>query len=78
VAKAACEILFAPGTWTTGATTVRYTVRRGHTVVARGARRMTGRRLVVRLARHLRPGRYTVTIAGDRHTRALRRTVTVR
>jgi hypothetical protein len=81
LAKATCLILFAPGTWTTGsaATTARYTVRHGHTVIARGSRRVAGRRLVVRLAHGLRPGHYrvTVTTGRGRHTHSLTQTVTV-
>jgi hypothetical protein len=45
VAKATCQILFAPGAWTTSlarASTARYTVRRGHTLIARGTRRFYG------------------------------------
>ncbi len=81
VAKATCQILFAPGTWTTSsaATTARYTIRRGHTVVARGSRRIAGHRLLVRLAHGLRPGRYrvTVTVGRGRHAHSLTQTVTV-
>src|SRR5205085_55273 len=81
-ARATCQILFAPATWTTGstATTARYTLRRGHTVVARGSGRVAGRRLVVRLAHGLRPGRYRVTVTAGRgrHAHALAQTVTVR
>jgi hypothetical protein len=78
VAKATCQILFAPGTWTTSstATIARYTVRHGRTVIARGSRRMSGHRLVVRLAHGLRPGRYRITVTTGRgHT--LTQTVTV-
>jgi hypothetical protein len=82
LAKATCQFLFAPGTWTTSssARTARYTVRRGHTVIARGSRRMAGHRLVVRLAHHLRPGRYrvTVTTGRGRHAHSLTRTIRVR
>jgi hypothetical protein len=82
VAKVTCQILFAPGTWTTSptATTARYTVRRGHTVIARGTRRIAGRRLVVRLSHGLRPGRYriTVTVGRGRHAHSFTRTVRVR
>jgi hypothetical protein len=81
VAKATCEILFAPGTWKPGssATTARYTIRRGHTVIARGTRRMTGRRLVVRLAHGLRPGRYriTATTGRGRHAHSTTQTITI-
>jgi hypothetical protein len=82
LAKATCQILFAPGTWTTSpaATTAHYTVRRGHTLIARGTQRI-GRdgRLRVRLARGLRPGRYrvTVTVGRGRHAHSLTRTVTI-
>jgi hypothetical protein len=65
VAKATCQILFAPGTWRTGST-ARYSVRRGHKVIARGSRHLVGRRLVVRLAHRLRPGRYRVTVTTGR------------
>jgi hypothetical protein len=81
VAKATCQILFAPGTWTTSSTamTARYTVRRGHTVIAHGSRRVAGRRLVLRLAHGLRPGRYrvTVTTGRGRNAHSLTQTVTV-
>jgi collagen type VII alpha len=79
VAKATCQILFAPGTWTTSSVMARYTVRRGHTVIARGSVRVAGRRLVVRLAHHLRPGRYrvTVTTGRGRHAHSLTETVRV-
>lgn len=78
VAKATCQILFAPGTWTTGST-AHFTVRRGHTVIARGSRRVAGGRLVVRLGRGLRPGRYrvTVTTGRGRHAHSVTRTVRV-
>jgi hypothetical protein len=82
LAKATCRILFAPGTWTTGstATWARYTLRHGHKVIARGSRRMAGRRLVVRLSHRLRHGRYriTVTTGHGRHAHSLTRTVKVR
>jgi hypothetical protein len=82
VAKATCQILFAPGTWTTSATAkiARVTVRRGHTVVARGSQRVAGPRLRIRLAHRLRPGRYlvTVTVGRGRHAHSLTQTVTVR
>jgi hypothetical protein len=78
VAKATCEILFAPGTWTAGAT-ARYTLRRGGTVIARGACRVAGGRLMVPLRRGLRAGRYRVTLTTGRgrHAHSLTRTVTV-
>jgi hypothetical protein len=76
VARATCQILFAPGTWTTGAT-ARYTVRRGGTVVARGNGRIGAHgRLRIRVARRLRSGRYRVTVTVGR--KSLTRTVTVR
>jgi hypothetical protein len=82
LARVTCELLFAPGTWKTAgaatATRARYTISRGHKVVARGSRRLHGRpaRLVLRVTRHLRPGRYRVAITVGR--RSFTRTVTVR
>jgi hypothetical protein len=79
VAKATCQILFAPGTWT--AATAHFTIRRGHTLVARGTRRIDAHgRLRVRLARKLRPGRYrvTVTVGRGHHAQSLTRMVTIR
>jgi hypothetical protein len=79
VAKATCQILFAPGTWTT--TTAHFTIRRGHRLIARGTRRIDAHgRLRVRLAGGMRPGRYrvTVTVGHGRHAQSLSRTVTVR
>jgi hypothetical protein len=83
VAKATCQILFAPGTWTTSrtATKARYSVRRGHTLIARGTRKIDAHgRLRVRLGHRLRRGRYrvTVTVGRGRHAQTLTRTVTVR
>jgi hypothetical protein len=76
VARATCQILFAPGTWTTGAT-AHYTVRRGRIVVARGNGRIGAHgRLRIRVARRLRSGRYRVTVTVGR--KSLTRTVTVR
>jgi hypothetical protein len=79
LAKATCQILFAPGTWTTSATarTARYVVRHGHHVIARGFRHVAGRRLVLRLG--LRHGRYhlTVTTGHGRHTHSLTQTIRV-
>jgi hypothetical protein len=82
LARATCQILFAPGTWTTGSTSkwARYTVRHGHKVVARGSRRVAHHRLVLRLSHRLRPGHYriTVTTGRGRHAHSHTRTVTVR
>jgi hypothetical protein len=83
VAKVTCQILFAPGTWTTSrtATRARYTVRRGNRVIARGTRRVDGHgRLRVRLPHGLRRGRYrvTVTVRRGRHAHSFTRTVSLR
>ena len=64
VARATCQILFAPGAWTTGS--AHFAVRRGHTMIARGSPRETRGRLVVRLTHGLRPGRYRVTVTTGR------------
>ena len=62
-----CNLLFAPGTWAVAgpATIAHYTLSRGHTIYARGTERLgpsRSLRLAFRTTRHLRTGRYVLTV----------------
>ena len=67
-AKLACDLMFAPGTWTVAgtATTARVTLSRNGRVYARGKAvlRKQGKRLRIRLQliRRPRPGTYRLTV----------------
>ncbi|HJS94488.1 MAG TPA: hypothetical protein VJ741_09505, partial [Solirubrobacteraceae bacterium] len=85
LAKVTCSLLFAPGTWVieSPSTTASYTLSRDHIVYARGTARLGGKRSVraaLRDTRHLRAGRYllTVRLTNRRHRMTARLVVTVR
>ena len=77
-------MLIAPAAWKLAATTTaHYTLTHGRILYARGSARLARggtTRLVLRATRHLRPGRYqlTVQLTSGRHHMVLRRAVTIR
>jgi hypothetical protein len=80
-ATVTCDLLFAPGTWTTSATATKVSAAlvRRHVTYATAQRRGVGRRTRLRFhVRHrLRHGRYTLELklGRGRHMRMLRTTV---
>jgi virginiamycin B lyase len=78
-----CSITFAPGTWTTQLHTAadRYRLSRDGRTIATGMIKLRRGRVTIKPRRHLRPGRYllTITSGSGRHTRTvLRHTITIR
>jgi hypothetical protein len=80
-----CVVLIAPATWkiTRSSATLRYTLMQGQTVYAHGSqvlRRDGTARIVLHSRRHLRAGRYRLTLqlTSGRHHLLISRSVTIR